>query len=66
MSTPKLFATRDFTDAGTGRAFTSGAELTNENTENQLENYKHAGLAAPKAETPAAAASADKAPTKAA
>lgn len=42
----KLYATRDFTDAGTGKAFVSGAELTGL-TAGELGNYEHAGLAGP-------------------
>lgn len=62
--TAKLFATKDFTDAGTGRAFKRGVELTDDNTDKQLGNYEHAGLAAPKAETQAAAPTSEKAPSK--
>lgn len=65
--TTKRFATRDFDDAGTGRHFTAGQELTGLN-DGELVNYEHAGLAGdkPDAAPAPAPASTDKAPAKAA
>lgn len=69
--TTKRFATRDFNDAGTGRSFNAGDELTGLSA-GELANYEHAGLAGDKpdaAATPAptpAPGSTDKAPVKSA
>lgn len=63
--TTKRFATRDFNDAGTGKSFKSGQELTGL-TEGELLNYEHAGLAGDKTEAAPTPATTDKAPVKAA
>lgn len=47
--TIKRFATRDFNDAGTGRNFKAGEELTGL-TDGELFDYEHAGLAGDKPE----------------
>jgi hypothetical protein len=65
--TTKRFATRDFNDAGTGRSFKAGEELT-DLTAGALANYEHAGLAGDKTEpvpvADKAPAATDKAPAK--
>lgn len=58
--TTKRFATRDFNDAGTGRSFKAGEELTNL-TAGTLVNYEHAGLAG---DQPGKASAPAKAPAK--
>jgi hypothetical protein len=56
--TTKRYATRDFSDAGTGRSFKAGDDLS-DLTAGELFNYEHAGLAGDK---PESATVADKAP----
>lgn len=55
--TAKRYATRNFNDAGTGRAFKAGDELTDLSA-GKIANYEHAGLAGdePKKATKATAA----------
>lgn len=61
--TTTLYATRDFTDAGTGRSFAFGDELK-DLKDGELLNYQHAGLASEgqpsKAAKAASAAAANK------
>jgi hypothetical protein len=49
-----LYATRNFTDAGTGKSFEQGKTV--EGTDGELANYKAAGLVGAKTDVQAAAA----------
>lgn len=51
----KRYATRNFTDAGTGRSFKAGQELTGLKI-GELANYEHAGLAGDEPRKPEAPA----------